>query len=159
MVGILGVSLFALLVASAPALPGSAQATTIHETVTVPIHEVIVHPCTAARPYGEEIAFSGEAHFMFHVTVDASGGVHGTSQSNLQGVSGVGLTSGEVYQLIRQDGDTSNFTGAEDITGVQTNLVVGSGPDNNFIFQVIEHQTCNATGCSVGFVNIQLSCR
>jgi hypothetical protein len=154
MIRILGVSLFALLLGSVPVVPGSAQATTIHENVTIPIQEVVIHPCT-----GEEIAFSGEAHFMFHVTVDASGGVHGTSQSNLQGVTGVGLTSGDLYRLIRQDGDTSNFTGAEEITGVQTNLVVGPGQDNNFIFQVIEHQTCNANGCSVGFVNVQLTCR
>ena len=154
MIGILGVSLFALLVASAPAVPGSAQATTIHENVTIPIQEVAIHPCT-----GEEIAFSGEAHFMFHVTVDASGGVHGTSQSNLQGVSGVGLTSGDVYRLIGQDGDTSNFTGAEEITGVQNTRFVGPGPDNNFTVQFVEHQTCNSNGCSVGFVNVQLSCR
>ncbi len=154
MIRILGVSLFALLVASAPAVPGSAQATTIHENVSVPIHEVIIHPCT-----GEEIAFSGEAHFMFHVTVDDSGGVHGTSQSNLQGVSGVGLTSGDVYRLIRQDGETSNFTGAEEITIVQNTLVVGPGQDNNFKLQVVEHLTCNSNFCTAQFFNIEASCQ
>ncbi|HYP39919.1 MAG TPA: hypothetical protein VEX13_06125 [Chloroflexia bacterium] len=154
MIRILGVSLFALLVASAPAVPGSAQATTIHENVTVPIHEVIIHPCT-----GEEIAFSGEAHVMFHVTVDASGGVHGTSQSNLQGVSGVGLTSGDVYRLIRQDGETSNFNGAEEITIVQTNLVVGPGPENNFKLLVVQHLTCNSNFCTAQFFNIEASCQ
>ena len=154
LIRILGVSLLALLVASAPAVPGSAQATTIHDNVTVPIDEVVIHPCT-----GEEIAFSGDAHIVFHVTVDDSGGVHGTAQSNLQGVSGVGLTSGDVYRLIRQGGETSNFTGAEEITIVQTNLVVGPGPDNNFTLRVVEHLTCNPNFCSVGFFNIEASCQ
>ena len=153
MVRILGVSLFALLVASAPAVPGSAEATTIHENVTIPIQELIIHPCT-----GDEIVFSGEAHFTFHVTVDASGGVHGTSQSNLQGVSGVGA-SGDVYRLIRQGGETTNFTGAEEITIVQNTLVVGPGPDNNFKLKVTEHLTCNSNFCTAQFFNIEASCQ
>ena len=150
---ILGVSLLALLAASAPAAPGSAQATTIHENVTVPINEVVVNPCT-----GEEIAFSGDAHVLLHITTDASGGTHVTSQSNYQGVSGVGLTTGDVYRLIRQSGETSNTAGAEEITIVDDTLIVGPGPGNNYMLRVLQHLTCNSNGCSVGFVNVELRC-
>ena len=151
---ILGVSLFALLVASAPTAPGSAEATTINENVIVPVNSVTVNPCT-----GEEIAYSGEAHFMFHITFDDAGGAHGTSRNNLQGVTGVGLVSGDVYRIVGEAGGTSNFTGATEVTTVQNTLFVGPGPDNNFRAQFIFHTTCNANGCSVQLVNTETSCQ
>jgi hypothetical protein len=151
---ILGISLFALMVASTPAAPGSAEATTIHENVTVPIEGVTVHPCT-----GEEIAFSGDSHTVSHVTIDDSGGVHGTSHTNLQGVTGVGLVSGDVYRIQSVSGDSSNFTGASELTGEINTLFVSPGPDNNFRARFLYHTTCNSNGCSVQFFNAEVSCQ
>ena len=151
---ILGISLFALLIASAPAAPGSAEATTIHENIRVRIEGVTVHPCT-----GEAIAFSGDRHTISHVTIDDSGGVHGTSHTNLQGVTGVGLVSGDVYRIQSLSGASSNFTGATESTGVLNTLFVGPGPENNFRARFLSHTTCNSNGCSVQFFNAEVSCQ
>jgi hypothetical protein len=151
---ILGVSLFALLVASAPAAPGSAEATTIRENIIVPIQGVTTNPCT-----GEEIAYSGDSHHVFHVTVDESGGFHGTVHINFQGASGVGLVSGDEYQIAAQAGGTSNFTGVSETTNVQNVLFVSPGPDNNFRAHYLFHYTCNSNGCSVQFIRTEVSCQ
>lgn len=157
---IFGISLFALLVASGPVAPGWAQATTIHENVTIPINHVTINPCT-----GEEIALSGDAHFVLHFTFDESGGGHGSGHTNLQGVSGVGLTSGDVYRLVAVSGGTSNFiapteNGTVTITSVSNTRIVGPGPDNNFLGRFIFHATVNANGeLTTQFADIEARCQ
>ena len=160
---ILGVSLFALVVASAPTAPGSAEATTIHENVIIPVNFVTTHACT-----GEEIAVTGDLHSMFHFTFDEGGGALGMGHYNYQGVTAVGLTTGEVYRIAAEGGSaihTFNFyspdvyNGATTFTSHSNAIVAGRGPDNNLMrAHFLYHITCNSNGCSVQIVNIDFSC-
>ena len=160
---ILGVSLFALLVASAPAAPGSAQATTIHENVIIPVNYVTTHPCT-----GEEIAVTGDLHSMFHFTFDEAAGALGMGHYNYQGLTAVGVVSGDVYRIGAAGGNAVHtynfyspdvFNGATTFTSRSNVVIAGQGPGNNFRAQFLFHNTCNSNGCSVQFVNIEANCQ
>jgi hypothetical protein len=48
---------------------------------------------------GEALRLGGTAHFTFHETISADGSSHQSTKMNYQKVGGVGLESGDRYQL------------------------------------------------------------
>ena len=133
-----------LLMFLASMTPVLAQSRTVTTSSILPIRFVLSHPCS-----GEDIALSGELHLVSSVTLDASGGTHVEFQANFQGVSGVGLATGDRYQLNGERLHTSfNTSGAPpfEMTITSNAHLIGQGPDNNFLLHFLVHTTVNANG-------------
>ncbi len=125
------------------ALAGSASARA--ETVTT-VEQIPINFVTPGC--GEPIELSGTLHLVSHVTFDDAGGIHFVSQANPQGVTGVGLTSGTVYQGTGVGRGNFNLTagGATEFTFVGSFKIIGHGPTDNFLVQTVFHVTVNPDG-------------
>ena len=132
----------ALLVSSlAPAAPASATATTFTIVETYEINDTFYVPCA-----GESVEVSGTIHEVIHITEDASGGFHLHITSTPMGLSGTGLSSGDIYQGV----GATNFTRyiAPGYTGVVAAVdnvrLIAPGPGNNLYIRSTFHFTRNA---------------
>jgi hypothetical protein len=137
-----------------------ASASTVTTSTTFPISLTVFVPC-AAGGAGENVALSGNLHDLFHVTFDGNGGFHLDASDNPQGVSGVGLTTGDKYQgtgITRFD--TTNTAGGTSVfTFVNNFRIVGSGPGNNFLVHENMHVTVNPDGTVTSFHdNFSITC-
>jgi len=135
--------LFSLMLAT----PAQASASTVTTSTEFPISLTVFIPC-AAGGTGEFVALSGDLHDLFHVTFDGNGGFHLDAQDNPQGVSGVGLTTGDKYQGTGVTRSDFNGTAGGTIvyTAVNNFRIIGSGPGNNFLVHDNFHITVNPNG-------------
>jgi hypothetical protein len=118
-----------------------AQATTVTTNIRFPVDFTLTNQCT-----GEQIAFSGEAHILVQSSATPSGHFKMTIHSNLQDVTGVGLTSGADFHFL-----SIATTSEESGPGVEVTIpvsfrIIGPGPGNNFLFHDSTHLTVNANG-------------
>lgn len=138
--------LVALLSGFVLALTGTMRPTAVRaaaETFTVvetfPINFVI-------QGCEEPIELSGQLHSVFHVTIDASGGVHVVGQTNPQGVTGIGLVTGTQYQGTGVSRFNFNMQAGEEFTSVDSFKIIGRGTTDNLLVQGTFHVTVNANG-------------
>lgn len=147
-----------LLMFLASMTPALAQSRTVTTSSILPIRFVLSHPCS-----GEDVALSGELHLVSNVTLDASGGTHVEFQANFQGVSGVGLATGDRYELVGERLHTSlNTSGAPPLEmSITTNAhVIGQGPGNNALLHFLVHTTVNADGTVTSQIDeVRVECR
>ena len=135
-------------IAAVPAA-AHAEATTDMQNKVVPVTTVIpaVGGCSNNN---ETINISGNAHVIYRLVVDAAGGTHLESfRLNLQGVVGIGSTSGDVYRVVRSDVGApfnSNAGGTQTVTAITRSRIVTAGPDNNSYFDGIYHFTVTPDG-------------
>ncbi len=140
--------------------PGQASFTAVDVTELTGVGVFV--PC-ALDGVGEVVLLDGSLMNLFHFTEDQAGGFHVKTESNPQGVSGVGLASGDSYQGTGSTGSTSMFT----ISGVPVTdsfvnnfRIIGQGEGNNFLIHVNGHFTVNANGeVTVANVNFSADCR
>ncbi len=93
---LVAIASFALLVAAAR--PAYAQATSGTINVPLPVTAIVAVPQTiTCKP--DLVAFTGVVHGQIHFTISASGVFHLRLHLNAQGVSGVGLLTGDKYEL------------------------------------------------------------
>ena len=113
-----------------------------------PFDEQVFVPCANAGA-GEYVELAGSLNFVFHSTFDGSGGMHLQLHSNLQGVSGIGMTTGTKYRASQSEVDQFNVA-ADDApfegTSVSSFNIVGQGKGNNFVLHETAHFTVNANG-------------
>jgi hypothetical protein len=123
--------------------PGSSSFTT---SAIVPLSFPILIPC-AMGGAGEVVLLSGNLHMLSHFTEDGAGGFHAMNESNPQGISGVGESSGDKYQ---GTGVTRFGFNARGLPMTQTFVnnfrIIGEGTDNNFTVHHNVHMTVNANG-------------
>jgi hypothetical protein len=129
-----------------------ASASTVTTSTTFPISLTVFVPC-AAGGTGENVALSGNLHDLFTVTFDGNGGFHLYASDNPQGVSGVGLTTGNKYQgtgitLFDAQGTAG---GTSVFTFVNNFRIIGSGPGNNLLVHENFHVTVNPDGTVTSF--------
>jgi hypothetical protein len=158
--------LFALLVAL-PVLwsptPASAQAITNTTNLSVPINILVFVPC-ANGGTGEFVQLSGDLHILFHTTIGDSGHVEIKAHFQPQGVSGVGLTTGDKYQATGVTQQTTTFDSVDgfpfETTFVNNFRIIGQGLGNNFLVHQTFHVTVNANGEVTAFVtNTSVECK
>ncbi len=151
----LSVSLCLALLAMAVLLTSTARAgqddfclVCAHENIITPLDDTFINPCT-----GEEVLVTGELHTLYYVTEDNNGGLHVHSHGNIQGGTGVGLTSGDRYVLTNARNLTTNnqFIDPLDTRASTGNFVsylqaTAPGPKNNFYIRIQQHVTINANG-------------
>lgn len=108
-----------------------------------PVSFVSTNPCS-----GELVDFSGQDHLTSTLTTDSAGGVHYDIYYNLQGVSGVGETTGAKYRF----NDAVNLMLSPTSSGTSNELhpldseVIGQGTVPNFLVHAVLHVTMNANG-------------
>ena len=123
------------------ALPASALAQAVSYTIvdTAPTNLV-------AGGCDEPVELTGELHSVFHLTVDDSGGFHLVTETNWQGVTGVGLVSGTQYRGVGVQRFNINGNVGEEFTSVDNFKLIGRGTTDNLLVQVTLHTTVNANG-------------
>jgi hypothetical protein len=108
-------------------------------------------PC-ALDGAGEFVLLNGSLQFLFHVSEDVAGGFHFKTETNPQGLSGYGQTSGDSYQGTGNTGGGTNgsFSGLPFTESFVNNFrIIGQGPGNNYVIHTNAQFTVNANGTVV----------
>ena len=104
------------------------------ENVFLPVDYVVEDPCS-----GETIQLSGTQHFAIHTNTDKDGITRTTVNFNFQGVSGIGLTSGGVYQA-HSNATSIDFQPTDHLqTYVTSFSLVEKGSGISFLFRQTFH--------------------
>jgi hypothetical protein len=124
-------SVLAVLLAAAVVFPAVARAAVVW-TETIPVDFVGFVSC-ANDGAGEEVHITGAIRTFATTTVTPGGAFSNVYHGNYQGVSGVGLTTGDRYQAVGVFTFTINATSAPQVfTGMSAFMMLGQGPNNNF---------------------------
>jgi hypothetical protein len=145
------------------AVRAEAQAVTSIEVFTFPFSFALTpadYPCLE-----EVILLDGTLHAVERLTLDASGGRHRAVLFNVQGdLSGLGLTSGTVYQVsgpghnVFNDGDLT--PPVRERTFYDVINVVGPGDATNLRVRTGFHLTFNSNGELVASTTVDsVECR
>ena len=108
-------ALSVLIALAAPALC-LAQATHDVSWQDIVIDDVVYNACT-----NEYVYLTGVDKFHLQWTFDPEDGVHTIQQDNLQGVEGVGLTSGNTYRAVGA-ASTKGYTPAGELREFTTTI-------------------------------------
>jgi hypothetical protein len=125
-----------------------------------PFEQAVSVPC-ANGGAGEDVLLTGFIHVLITGTLDASGSLHTTTHFQPMGVSGVGLTTGDVYRATGLTRDQANGLDVPfEETFVNNFRIIGPGKGNNLLIQEIAHVTFDANGqLTVLFDFVSEGCR
>ena len=140
--------------------PNFAAAIAFTTNEFIPIEIIAFVPC-ANGGAGEDVQLSGTLHIVDHVTLSENG-VHAKIHFQPQGISGVGLTTGDSYQAtgVTQEQFSSNLGATFTTTFVNNFKIIGAGPDNNFLLHENVHVTIAPDGTVTTEVdNFSVECR
>ena len=135
----------------------------VTSNVIIPLETTAYVPC-ANNGTGEIIDLSGNLHALFVTNTSNSGNVTLKYHYQPQGLSGVGRTSGAIYNATGVTQATTTFDG---ITGYpfQTTYVnnyrlIGKGTAANYAVHSTFHITINANGTVTAYAdNTNVSCK
>ena len=127
------------------------------------IHEHHKRPFSEpAQGCVETVILTGTIHTLIYAQDNPGGRVHYLSHTNVQGVTGVGLTSGNRYHLTNVFNAVLNYEFLE--TKFETNQVfryrvIGQRPNNNFFIDIHYHLTVTPDGrVTASFVRVDSRC-
>ena len=127
--------------------PLFAKATTSMDNVKLPVSIGVFIPC-AAGGAGEVVFLSGNLHSILHSTVNGNN-FKTTIHNQPQGISGLGLTTGDKYQgtgVTRETFGGSFVNGQFSHTFINNFRIIGQGRGNNSLIHQTFHVTFNANG-------------
>lgn len=140
-------------------IQANAQATTVTTNSIDSWDGVVYVPCAMGGD-GEDVQLSGKLHMLYHTTLDDTGGFHMKLHFNPQGISGVGLTSGDKYQGTGVTQENFNGKVGEEYTYINNFRIIGQGPGNNLLVHENFHITVNADGTVTSYHdNIRTECK
>ncbi len=128
---------------------------------TIPFDLIVLVPC-ANGGTGEVVDFTGDLHILRVSALSFTGHITMKTHSQPQGVSGVGLTTGDVYRGtgVTQEIETAPDGYPYEETFLNNFRVIGPGPGNNFLVHEIVHLTVNANAeTTVDFDNASVDCK
>lgn len=138
----------------------AAIASTTSEVVPIDITAFV--PC-ANGGAGELVQAVGRLHQVFTTVISANGTVTLRGHFQPQGLTGVGLTTGDKYQATGVTQTTDHFSTRLPVvvsTVINNFRFIGQGPDNNLLIHETLHVTINATGLVTTFVDkLSIECR
>lgn len=143
--GIVGSTAVNAFVISATPAYADTAAQPVTRVEEIPVDETLFVPC-AAGGAGEEVHLTGKLHHLVHFIINSTGGVHFKFQSNDQGITGTGLTTGDKYHRTGATNSEFNAKVGEQTTVVDSFNIIGQGNGNNFLVHVTLHITVNANG-------------
>lgn len=154
--GLLSFWLAFSLILFGAAMPTPTRAEVLVNTV-IDYSDVVPIPCA-----GENVFISGRLHLLIIEQYDANGGIHYKFHGQPQGMTGIGLVSGNTWHATGlTQGHTNVHSGLpfED-TYVNNYRIIGSGPGNNFLVHEVFHITVNANGdVTANVVNASVECK
>lgn len=133
----------AVLIGGLAAEPINGQATTSTVRFTTSAFGVF-NSCG-----GEDVRLSGTINNVIRFTQDANGGLHiNGGHTNFQGVSGIGLTTGDKYIFAGGVNDISNIreVSANEFTFLAHGRLISQGSELNQLASTQVHVTFNANG-------------
>lgn len=116
-------------------------------------------PC-ANEGAGEVVMLAGNLHVLYRVTLNDRGDYHAKSLAQPQGVSGMGLVTGDAY--VGTGVTQSQFNGVVgyETTYVNNFRIIGQGNGNNYLVHETFHVTVNANGEVTAYVdNYSVGCK
>jgi hypothetical protein len=137
----------------------TAQATTFTSNEREPLEVFVFVPCANGNA-GEFVLLSGTLHVLSHVTIDGQDGFHVTQHFQPQGVSGLGLVSGDKYQGTGVTRNHLNAKAGEVSTFVNNFRIIGQGRGNNLLVHAVFHVTVTPNGDIATVIdNFSVECR
>ena len=136
------------------------SAINLNSNVSIPIELLVFVPC-ADGGAGEVIDVSGPLHVLQTLTISNSGNISDLFHFQPQGISGVGLSTGDKYQATGITQSKDHFNGLPFSSSFINNFrMIGQGPGNNFDVHETFHFTVNANGDLTAFVdNFFVTCK
>ena len=123
----------------------ASNSITSNEQISIDLSVFV--PCANAGA-GETVQLTGILHVLTTFTINGNN-VRGKFHYQPQGISGLGLTTGDKYQatgVTQDEFKGSLVNGQFEETYVNNFRIIGEGRDNNLLFQQISHSTINANG-------------
>ncbi len=151
---------FIVLFVSLPSLslPAAAE---VQINYTIDLTLDVLVPC-AAGGMGEVVELTGPLHLFITYTVNGNN-VSGSIQSQPQGISGIGLTTGDKYQgtgVTRESFHHSLQDGQANLTFVNNFYIIGRGQGSKSLLHETFHFTINAEGIvSVTHDSLGVDCK
>ena len=122
-----------------------SQAYAVEVNQKIPYSQLIPVLCT-----GESVLFTGTQHIVIDYNIKKSGRLEFIYHSNLMGISGVGVTSGEKYQIAEVNKENRGMNTTDGYPAVFTivhNLnILGLRLGNVYMVRMLFHCTLNANG-------------
>ena len=157
-------TLFAIACSDAPTanrdlpLSGpSRSATTVTSSTTVSLNSTDFVPC-ANGGAGELIDITGQAHVVVHSTTSSNGTMIRKFHSQLQGVSGTGQVTGDIYRVtgtvVLQQHEYSPFIS----TFISSSQYIGRASGTRFRRHETIQLTSNANGVTADVTNVTVTC-
>lgn len=147
----------------APDVPsGPELAAVVSTTNDVEITDLTTFVPCANGGAGEVVEAVGRIHRLMTSVVNPKGTVIVKTQSQPQGLSGVGLTTGDKYQATGVTQETDVFVAPFPFIAAFTNnfRFIGPGPNNNLLIHEEFHITVNANGTfTVSDDHFSMECR
>jgi hypothetical protein len=133
----------AIAVAALASTGGAGAAVTTNEQIPIGIGVFI---SCANDGAGEVAVLSGTLHVLSAVTIDEQGGRDVVQHFQPQGVSGVGLQTGDRYQGTGVTQSEFNDTAGLESTYVNNFRIIGQGPNNKLLVHSVVHVTITPNG-------------
>jgi hypothetical protein len=153
---LISVCLAAALVMFGLGLPTPTRAEVI-TNAKVPFAAAVLIPCVP-----EVVVLTGELHTLITQEVDSDGGIHIKTHFQPQGLSGVGMVTGDKYQGtgVTQEHINDHSSPAFEDTFVNNFRIIGQGPGNNLLVHTTFHVTVDANGVvTANVVNTSVECK
>ena len=141
---------------------GPDLAAGVSETNDVDISDITTFVPCANGGAGELVQAVGRLHQVFTLVINANGSLTVKGHFQPQGLTGVGLTTGDKYQATGVTQQIDHFGAGFPIisTFINNFRFIGAGPGNNLLFHEESHVTINANGVITALVDhISLECR
>lgn len=127
----------------------AARAEVFHSNTSQPFAQTLFVQC-ANGGTGELVDLSGQLHEDIFVNTNSGGKVVVRTRSQLQGVSGIGRSSGDRYHASQVAQGSEHIDIIDNLpfsfSFVDHLRIVGQGPGNNFTAQYQTHLTVDASG-------------
>lgn len=154
---------FPLAVGIFGTLHSSLAMAAVTSNVIIPLETSAYVPC-ANNGTGEIIDLSGNLHALFVTNTSSSGNITLKYHYQPQGLSGVGRTSGAIYNATGVTQATSTFDGITgypfETTYVNNYRLIGKGSAANYSVHSTFHITINANGTVTAYAdNTNVSCK
>ncbi len=124
-----------------------AQANSTHLDATVPFSSVLSSSC------GEDVALTGMLHISMSTVETPSGNERFAVHSQVSGISGIGMTTGDDYHGSSTSSFVSHDNGgsSNELTSIENMRLIGRGRKRNFKVHILFHITVNANGDITAF--------
>jgi hypothetical protein len=137
----------------------NAPLAAVTSNTTVPFSDLVFVPC-ANGGAGEFVQITGDVHELLITTTNNGGGVHVKFHYQPQGLTGVGLVTGDTYRATGVTQGETNVAAGTETTFINNFRLIGPGPGNNLLIHETVHLTVNANGdVTATHDNLSVECK